>query len=65
MSQSPTDLELTLDATAPSSAENSAKTPSSDSSQQPRLPAQRQSQPIKPSSNASAPAAYFALYVLN
>lgn len=33
MSQSPTDLELTLDATAPSSAENSAKTPSSDSSQ--------------------------------
>ena len=33
MSQSPTDLELTLDATAPSSAENSATTPSSDSSQ--------------------------------
>ena len=33
MSQSPTDLELTLDATASSSAENSAKTPSSDSSQ--------------------------------
>ncbi len=33
MSQSPTDLELTLDATAPSSAENSVTTPSSDSSQ--------------------------------
>ena len=33
MSQSPTDLELTLDATAPSSAENSATTPPSDSSQ--------------------------------
>lgn len=33
MSQSPTDLELTLDTTAPSSAENSATTPPSDSSQ--------------------------------
>ena len=33
MSQSRTDLEWTLDATAPSSAENIAKTPSSDSSQ--------------------------------
>lgn len=33
MSQSPTDLELTLDAPAPSSAENSVTTPSSDSSQ--------------------------------
>lgn len=33
MSQSPTDLELTLDATAPSSAENSATTQPNDSSQ--------------------------------
>ena len=33
MSQSPTDLELTLDTTAPSSAENSVTTQPNDSSQ--------------------------------
>ncbi len=65
MSQSPTDLELALDAAASSSAENSAATPANDSSSTQGLPALRQQAAIKLNSNSCAPAVYYKPFALN